>query len=175
MIRRVLSDGSAWGLQVEYSHDGGQPLGTAGAVKRALPLLDESFLLTYGDSYLPCDYRRVEQAFRVAGKPGLLTVFRNDGKWDKSNVDFRDGRIVAYAKDDRTPEMRHIDYGLGVFSRSTFANLPDAPCDLSTVYRSLLLRGELAAYEVGQRFYEIGSFEGISELERHLARKGGVS
>jgi NDP-sugar pyrophosphorylase family protein len=168
MIREFVGDGSRFDLEVKYSWDGGQPLGTAGAGRVALPLLGESFFLMYGDSYLPTDYRAVEEAFRMAGKQGLLTVFRNDGQWDASNVEFRDGNIVAYAKQPRTSNMRHIDYGLEVFRRSAFA-------DLTTVCQRLLAHGELAAHEVRERFYEIGSFEGISALEEHLARTGGTS
>ena len=174
-IRDFVGDGTEFGLQVEYSWDGGQRLGTAGAVRAALPLLGKSFFLTYGDSYLPCDYRAVEQTFRMAGKQGLLTVFRNDGQWDTSNVEFRDGRIVTYSKQQRNSNMRHIDYGLAVFRQSAFANLPESPCDLTTVCRSLLAHDELAAFEVRERFYEIGSFEGIPALEERLARTGDAS
>jgi NDP-sugar pyrophosphorylase family protein len=161
-------------LCVAYSFDGGEPLGTAGAVREALPLLGESFFLMYGDSYLPCDYRAVEEAYEMAGKQGLITVFRNEGQWDASNVEFRDGRIVTYSKQNNR-KMRHIDYGLEVFRRSAFANLPAGPCDLTTVYQSLLARDQLAALEVAERFYEIGSFEGISTLEEHLAGTGSAS
>jgi NDP-sugar pyrophosphorylase family protein len=173
MIREFVGDGRAFGLEVEYSWDGAQPLGTAGAVRAALPLLGESFFLMYGDSYLPCDYRAAGRAFRKAGKQGLLTVFRNNGLWDSSNVELRDGRIVTYSK-RQNPNMRHIDYGLEVFERSAFADLTDSPCDLTAVYQSLLERDQLAALEIGERFYEIGSFEGIAALEDRLARKGGV-
>jgi NDP-sugar pyrophosphorylase family protein len=173
MIQDFLGS-TAFGLEVAYSFDGGEPLGTAGAVREALPLLGESFFLMYGDSYLPCDYRAVEEAYEMAGKQGLITVFRNEGQWDASNVEFRDGRIVTYSKQNNR-KMRHIDYGLEVFRRSAFANLPAGPCDLTTVYQSLLARDQLAALEVAERFYEIGSFEGISTLEEHLAGTGSAS
>lgn len=168
MIQDFVGDGSAFHLRVEYSWDGRQPLGTAGAVRAALPLLGESFFLMYGDSYLPCDYGAVARAFQTAGKQGLVTVFKNDGQWDSSNIEFSEGRIVTYSK-VQTPNMRHIDYGLEVFHRSAFEDLPESPSDLTTVYRDLLARDELAAFEVGERFYEIGSFEGISALEERLA------
>ena len=169
MIRDFVGDGRAFGLRVEYSWDGERPLGTAGAVSAALPLLGEAFFLMYGDSYLPCDYRAAQRAFREAGKAGLLTVFRNEGQWDTSNVEFREGRIVTYSKRP-SPEMRHIDYGLEVFARAAFEDLPEPPCDLTAVYQGLLARDQLAAFEVGERFYEIGSFEGIRALEERLER-----
>jgi len=171
MIRDWVGDGRAFGLEVEYSWDGERPLGTAGAVRAALPLLGEAFFLMYGDSYLPCDFEAVERAFRQAGKAGLLTVFRNDGQFDASNVEYREGRIVTYSKRPN-PRMRHIDYGLEVFARSAFADLAESPCDLTAVYQGLLAQGELAAFEVGERFYEIGSFEGIRALEERLGLRG---
>jgi NDP-sugar pyrophosphorylase family protein len=170
-VRAYAGDGSAFGLRVEYSFDGPQLLGTAGAIKRALPLLGDAFLVVYGDSYLPCDYGAVAQAFRDSGKPALMTVFRNHGQWDSSNVEFSDGRILAYDKANRTPRMQHIDYGLGVFRREAFDGVPDDRShDLAAVYQGLLRQGELAAWESLQRFYEIGSPDGIRELTEYLSR-----
>lgn len=140
-------------------------LGTAGALRNALPLLGDAFFVLYGDSYLPCSYRDVADAFHAAGQPGLMTVYRNQGLWDASNVEFADGRIVAYDKKNRTARMQHIDYGLGVFRAAAFAG---QHADLADVYRGLLHLGELAAFEVHERFYEIGSFEGIRELSSYL-------
>jgi len=170
-IRQFAGDGSAFGLRVGYSFDGPRLLGTAGAIKRALPLLGDAFFVVYGDSYLPCDYLAVAQAFRDSGKPGLMTVFRNNGLWDASNVEFSEGRILAYDKVNRTARMRHIDYGLGVLRREAFDAVPDGhPHDLAAVYQSLLRQGRLAAWESLERFYEIGSLEGIRELAEFLAR-----
>jgi N-acetyl-alpha-D-muramate 1-phosphate uridylyltransferase len=172
-IRDFLGEGGAFGLRVQYSWDGPVPLGTAGAIRAALPLLGEAFFVVYGDSYLPCDYRAVERAFALSGRQGLMTVFANEGRWDTSNVEFSEGRILAYDKRRKTERMRYIDYGLGIFERSVFARLPEAPCDLADVYRELLARDELAAFEVAERFYEIGSLEGGSSLSEWLASPGG--
>jgi NDP-sugar pyrophosphorylase family protein len=166
-----VGDGAAFDMHIEYSHDGAAPMGTAGALKRALPLLGDNFFVVYGDSYLPCDWSPVEQSFFELTKPALMTVFRNEGQWDYSNVEFVDGRIVAYNKELRTPRMRHIDYGLGVFSKAVFDRIPeDRPSDLATLYQELLAEGQLAGFEVPARFYEIGSFAGIQELEQYLTR-----
>jgi len=169
-IREYAGDGARFGLALDYSPDGPTLRGTAGAVRHALPLLGDAFFVVYGDSYLPCSYRDVAQAFHAAGQPGLMTVYRNEGRWDASNVEFAEGRILAYDKKNRTERMRHIDHGLGVFSRSAFAD--GALADLADLYGDLLRRNELAAFEVKERFYEIGSFEGIRELSRHL--EGGL-
>lgn len=170
-IREFAGDGGAFEMRLEYSEDGPNLLGTAGALKKALPLLGESFFTIYGDSYLPCDYAAVEQAFRNSGKAGLMTVHRNDGRWDSSNVEFTEGSIRAYDKANRTAAMRYIDYGLGVYHRRPFDALPaGGRVDLATVCQTLLREGELAAYEIPTRFYEIGSPEGIRELEEFLSR-----
>jgi NDP-sugar pyrophosphorylase family protein len=170
-IREFAGDGRGYGLQVEYSFDGPQLLGTAGAIRRALPLLGDAFCVTYGDSYLPCDYRAAQQVFLDSGKLGLMSVFHNQGKWDASNVEFAGGRLIGYDKANRTPRMQHIDYGLGFFRSAAFEVVPaDRPWDLAALYRDLLRRGELAAWESPTRFYEIGSVEGIRELTEFLSR-----
>jgi NDP-sugar pyrophosphorylase family protein len=171
MVREVVRDGRAFDLTVEYSFDGPVLRGTAGAIHQALHLLGAAFFVLYGDSYLPCDYAEVEQVFLSTGKAGLMTVFRNEGQWDFSNVEFAGGRILAYDKKNRTPRMRHIDYGLGMFERRAFAGLEAGSVyDLAALYRELLSRDELAAFEMKERFYEIGSTAGIEELAAVLRK-----
>jgi MurNAc alpha-1-phosphate uridylyltransferase len=168
-IQAALGDGSRWGMQFEFLYDGPKLLGTGGAVKRALAWVGEAFFVMYGDSYLECDFDAVERTFQQSGSGALMTVFQNDGEFDTSNIEFVDGRIVRYDKRSRTPEMCHIDYGLGVFASRAFAPYPaDEPLDLATVYQDLLTRGDLAACEVPSRFYEIGSPEGIKAMEDHI-------
>jgi N-acetyl-alpha-D-muramate 1-phosphate uridylyltransferase len=168
-VRDSAGDGRAFGLHIDYSFDGSVLLGTAGALKRAQPLLGDRFFVLYGDSYLPIDLRAVEIAFHSSSKSGLMTVYSNYGQWDTSNVEFVDGRIVAYDKKARTDRMRHIDYGLGVFETAALDRVPAGEVwDLATLYQDLLHAGELAAFEASRRFYEIGSFGGIEELSSYL-------
>lgn len=170
-IQTALGDGSRWGMRFEYLADGPILLGTGGALRRALPALGEAFFVMYGDSYLECDLAAVESAFRASGRAGLMTVFGNDGQWDTSNVEFADGRIVRYDKRAPTPDMRHIDWGLGILTPRAFERFPDGqPLDLAVVYQALVARGELAAFEVTTRFYEIGSPEGLRETDEYLRR-----
>jgi NDP-sugar pyrophosphorylase family protein len=170
-IREFAGDGRAFGVEIAYSLDGPRLLGTAGAIRRALPLLGEAFAVVYGDSYLTCDYTAAERVFLDSGKSGLMTVYRNEGQFDSSNVEFTGGRIVAYDKANRTPAMRYIDYGLGMFRSTVFHAVPeDRPSDLAGLYQDLLRRDELAAWESPDRFYEIGSPEGIRDLTEFLSR-----
>jgi len=172
MIRDYVGDGAGFGLRVDYSFDGPQLLGTAGALRRARPLLGDRFLVVYGDSYLPCDYRAVDAAMTRSGRKALMTVYRNEGQFDTSNVEFADGEILAYSKKHRTDRMRYIDYGLGSLCTSALDAVPDGkPCDLADLYADLLAQGQLAAFEIGTRFYEIGSRAGIEEIEKYLLQQ----
>jgi NDP-sugar pyrophosphorylase family protein len=169
MIEEEFGDGSTFGVEMRYSYDGPELLGTGGALKKALPLLGQQFLVLYGDSYLPIDYAEPVRAFVASGKSGLMTLFQNDGRWDTSNVLFNEGLIERYAKSDPSPNMRHIDYGLGVLSALAFSSRPSGrPFDLADVYQELIARGELAGCEVSHRFYEIGSPSGLAELDAFL-------
>jgi N-acetyl-alpha-D-muramate 1-phosphate uridylyltransferase len=126
----------------------------------------------YGDSYLPIAWKPVQDTFDASGKLALMTVFRNEGQFDRSNVEFAAGEIVVYDKKTLTPRMHHIDYGLGLFAPAAFDTVPDGqPSDLAALYGALLAQGQLAAYEVHERFYEIGSFEGIKATEAFLAER----
>ena len=169
-VVEVVGDGSRFGLAVDYAFDGPKLLGTAGGIRRALPKLLGAFFVLYGDSYLECDYEAVQDAFLESGKRALMTVFANAERWDASNVEYSGGRILAYDKVQRTSAMRHIDYGLGVFDRRAFNEVPEGiPYDLALVYRRLLRDDQLASFEVTERFYEIGSPDGLEETRRHLA------
>ena len=172
MIQREFGDGSTYGLRLDYSFDGPKLLGTGGAIQRALPLLGDEFFVLYGDSYLPVEYRPVAEFFRRSGKLGLMTVYRNEGRYDISNVVFRDGEIAVYDKKNRPPEMRHIDYGLSLFKAPVFESYAtDRPFDLTEVMGKLVRERQLAGYEVCERFYEIGSPTGLAELETLLQSK----
>ena len=171
MIREYVGDGSQFGVDVQYAFDGDIPLGTGGAIRHALTLWNGPFFVLYGDSYLPCDYADIQAHFDHHRRSGLMTVYRNRGQWDTSNVEFVDGQILRYDKKRRTPQMEFIDYGLGLFKPKVFASLPEGqPADLSNVYQDLISHNDLLAYEVNQRFYEIGSLEGLRELDALLAK-----
>jgi len=170
-IVEAYGDGSKWGMKIEYVFDGPRLLGTGGAIIRALPRLGEAFYVLYGDSYLPIDYRAAGDAFLRSGKLGLMTVFENRGRYDASNVQFAAEGIVLYSKKIKAANMRHIDYGLGGFRAAAFDGFPrDAPVDLAEVQEKLVGRGELAGFEVKERFYEIGSPQGLAELNQLLKK-----
>jgi len=171
MIAEQYGDGAHWGVEIEYVFDGPKLLGTGGALIAALPRLGDSFYVLYGDSYLPIDYRTIGDFFLHSGSLGLMTVYENRGRYDASNVWFEHGTIRLYDKKERAPQMHHIDYGLGVFRSSAFDGFPSGSVvDLAEVQKTLVARQQLAGYEIKERFYEIGSHEGLNELDALLRR-----
>ena len=169
LIAEFVGDGSHFGCRVRYSYDGPPLLGTGGAILKAMPLLGPSFWVMYGDSYLTAEFAPVLRAFESSGKRGLMTVFHNENRWDASNAAFSGGRILRYEKGSPDPEMRHIDYGLGIYSAQAFAGLPQgSEFDLAELQRDLIARGEMAGFEVPERFYEIGSPAGLAETDAFL-------
>jgi N-acetyl-alpha-D-muramate 1-phosphate uridylyltransferase len=152
------------GVELAYSRD--ELEGTGGALRRALPLLGEAFLVVYGDSYLRCDYAAIADAWLASGKHGLMTVYKNDGQYDASNVEYTD-RVIAYSKTE-TRGMNHIDWGLGGFRAAAFSGYADGKLDLARIYQDLLANGQLFGYEVHERFYEIGSHAGLADTRRLL-------
>jgi hypothetical protein len=169
MIREQVGSGERWGIEVKYSLDGEKLLGTGGALKKAVPLLGKEFFVFYGDSFLPIDFLPVQEAFRASGRPALMTFLRNQGRWDRSNVEASDGNLIAYNKREPTSAMEHIDYGLGVFSERAFLGSEvNNSFDLADLYQALAQKGDLAGHEVIHRFYEIGSKEGLAETEKFL-------
>lgn len=166
-IEDVVGDGSAFGVHVEYSHDGGHPLGTGGALLKALPRLAECFLVTYGDSYLPFDYRApLRDLLLHPEAEGCLAVYPNENRWDSSNTRVAGDRVVEYRK--HGDGFDHIDYGALALRSSALTPAPGA-FGLDTVQSALAQRGTLRAFIATERFYEIGSAAGIRDFEAYLA------
>ena len=168
----ALGDGSRWGMRFDFVMDGPVLLGTGGALRRAMPGRADRFFVLYGDSLLTCDLAAIADAYAASGRRCLMTVLANDDRWDASNVVYTNGEIVNYDKKLRVPEMRHIDYGLGILSTDTLLSYPaERPLDLATVYQDELKAGQLAGFEVQTRFYEIGSAQGLEETRAFIAAK----
>jgi NDP-sugar pyrophosphorylase family protein len=168
-IEAFVGDGSRFGCNVRYSYDGDVLKGTGGALRQAMPLLGREFFVMYGDSYLPTSFVSVYDAYAKSGMLGLMTVFHNENRWDKSNVEFRDGIIARYDKRTITPDMHYIDYGLGLIREEAFDTWRDVEVfDLASVYQRLVEQGRLAGHEISERFYEIGSREGLEETDALL-------
>lgn len=170
MIEKEVGDGSRFGLEITYSHDGDFLLGTGGAIKKALSLLSKDFYVLYGDSFLPIHFKPVEDFYFMSKKPALMTIILNENKWDKSNVVCNDGIIIEYNKKESNPQMKFIDYGLCILSRGLFDAYKDEYFfDLADLYHKLSITGQLAGLEVFERFYEIGSHKGLEDAKLYLS------
>jgi NDP-sugar pyrophosphorylase family protein len=160
------------GIEIAYSYDAPELDGTLGAIRRAAPLLGERFLVLYGDTYLRVDYAAAGRVWEESGLPGLMVVFRNEGRWDTSNALYADGRVVAYDKRAPTPEMHWIDYGLGGLTAAALDRVGAGESDLATLHHLLAAEGELCGYEATERFYEIGTPEALAEADTFLRGQG---
>ena len=172
MIEAHVGKRTQSGLEVQYSYDGEVLLGTGGAIKRASDLLPDTFIITYGDSYLDIDIGSVVQAFHTADLPVLMTVYQNRNEFDVSNIIVKDEIVVRYDKKDRDSAMEYIDFGLIMIQKNVFDLYPsDEPFDLSLVLSRMAAGGKVAAFDVMKRFYEIGSVQGIKETEEYIRNR----
>jgi len=175
-IESHVGDGNAFDLSVSYSHDTPGLLGTGGALRRAMPMLGDFFWVIYGDSYVDIDFAAVLDAFLATDKLAMMTVLRNDNRWDRSNVDFRNGRLMRYDKQNPTPQMHHVDYGVALLRREALERIPPArQYDLADLYSQLVSDGAMGGYEVTNRFYEIGTPAALEETRQYLEAQTGCS
>jgi NDP-sugar pyrophosphorylase family protein len=179
MLRAHVGDGQRFGLRMSWVDEGERLRGTGGALRLALDegALEKAFFVLYGDSYLPVQMSEVEAAWRDSKQPALMTVLRNEGRWDSSNAIFKDGRVTLYDKSrpqNKQSEMHWIDYGLSVLTRDVIASRvkSGSVADLADLMKDLSREGLLAGFEVHQRFYEAGSPAGLKDLEHYLSNAG---
>ncbi len=166
-IEQYFGDGRRFGVRIRYSMEKGSLLGTAGAVKQADPLLDDVFFLTYADSYLRMDYKASFKALSCSRQLGLMVIFRNEDRYERSNVVVEDGLISAYDKVNKLPGMNYINFGVSVLRKEALALVPEGlPYSQEEWYQALIKNRGLGAFETTERFYEIGSPEGLAEFRR---------
>ena len=172
-IVEFLGDGRRFGIDVTYCEDGERLLGTGGAIRQAhsRSLLADHFLVTYGDSYLPFDYAAPLRDLEAHPEAlGTMSVFENRGAWDASNCEVGRGLVLRYEKGVRDSALTHIDYGALALRRSVIAAQPaQVAFGLDLLQRELAKSGTLRAFAASERFYEVGSEQGIVDLEQKLS------
>jgi len=168
LIQRRIGT-AQFGIAIDYSFDAPGLDGTLGAIRRALGLLGKRFLVLYGDTYLRVDYAAVVRVWRESGLPAVMTVLRNEGRWDTSNAVYRDGLVVHYDKRAPTPQMRWIDYGLGGLTEPALAAVDGQERDLAALYERLAAEGSLCGFEATERFYEIGTPSALAATDSFLS------
>ncbi len=163
-IEKHLGDGVKFGVNITYSREE-HPLGIAGALKNARRLMKGDFLTLYGDSYLDFDYQAAISFFQGRDRLALMTVYKNHGRYDASNTEIEGDLVTGYDKIKKTPRTIYIDYGASIFRREALDWLPPGErYPLEWLFTRLIDERELLAYEVKERFYEIGSPEGLKEF-----------
>ena len=168
-IRKYFATGKKFGVKIKYNPDGKKLLGTGGAIKKAEKLLNDAFLVIYGDSYLPFDFQKAINYFNRFQKLGLMTVFKNANRYEPSNVEVQGNLVKSYSKKRKTKKMLYIDYGVSIFKKEVLKNFPaDTAFDLSLIHKDLIKKKQLLAFPVKQRFYQIGSFDGLEEFRQYL-------
>ena len=168
-IQKAVGDGKKLGINVTYSFDGPKLLGTGGAIKKALKLLPDQFMVMYGDTILNVDFKKVEDSFILGKNTNLMVILKNNNKWAPSNIHFKNNKIIKYSNENQS-NPSYIDYGLSVFSKKTFENIKEKKFNLDLVFKLLIEKDKLAAYRVSKRFYEINTIEGVKATEKHLIR-----
>ena len=169
-IENYFGDGKKFGVNIQYSHDGDKPLGSIGAIKNAEPLLEDEFFIMYGDSYLSVDFQKAYSFFIQNNKLGLMVVYKNYDKYDKSNIVVKDNMVVKYGKNNRTNDMIYIDYGTSVIRKKALDLIPkNTFYTTGQFFSDLIKKEELLAFEAKKRFYHIGNPESLEEF-RHFIR-----
>jgi MurNAc alpha-1-phosphate uridylyltransferase len=172
LLREFVGDGTKFGINVRYSSDGDQLLGTGGAVLKASKFTTSPFAVLYGDSYLDVPFAPFVESFRRSGNLALMTVYKNNNDEVPSNLLVKNGTVISYDKEKPTTEMEYIDYGLTIFASEAFAGFTAGQhFDLGAVVKQLITQGELVCHEVHARFHEVGTVEGLKALEEHLQNK----
>ena len=176
LIRRFW-EREPWPLpSIRYVDEGERLRGTGGALRLACDegVVRDRFFVIYGDSFLPIPFAPVWRAFLDGKKPALMTVLRNEGRWGSSNSMYERGRVILYDKNappQTRARMSYIDYGLSAFRREVFAQAPLEPFDLAGLLHTLSVSDQLAGYEVSERFYEVGSVDGLRDFEAYLENR----
>ena len=171
-IKKYFGDGKNFGVEIKYSSDKKKLLGTGGALKKAENLLEDSFLVMWGDSYLPFNFQKAIKFFKKSNKPGMMIVFKNLNKYEPSNVEVKNNLVKSYSKKMKTKKMKYIDYGISIYRKEVLKHLPkNQICDLTKLQQALIKKRQLLAYPAEKRFYQIGSPDGLEELKNYIKRK----
>lgn len=168
-IETYFGDGKRFGVNIQYSRERERLLSTAGALKNAETLLAEDFFLMYGDSYLFLNFEEVFGHFQNLNKSALMVVYKNYDKYDKSNVVIRNGMVKRYDKKHKTEDMVYIDYGVSILRKKVLDIIPKAQIySFEELFQELIKQNEMLAFETRERFFEIGSYDGLEEFKKYV-------
>lgn len=168
-IEKYFGDGSRMGISIVYSEEGEKQLGPSGALRNARKLLEDEFMVTYGDAFLQMDYKRFEEEFHSSGKLGMMAVLENHNRFGKSDIIIKGGLVVAYDKTNQTPDMTWINFGATMLQKRALDAVPASErLGEEQFYRALIAKEELVAFVTRNRFYEIGTIPALREFEKFV-------
>jgi NDP-sugar pyrophosphorylase family protein len=172
-IEDCFGDGGSLGLSIRYSREP-SPLGTGGALRLAAPLIADPFLLIYGDSYLPIDYRDVVAVLDSFPVTGVVVVYDDrEGRTSvRNNIAVSDdGFVIRYDKDSLDDKsLKFVEAGVLAFRRSVIDLIPEGVVSLEKdLFPQLIATRQLRAYPTGQRFYDIGTPDRLRAIEEYLS------
>jgi N-acetyl-alpha-D-muramate 1-phosphate uridylyltransferase len=171
IIHDYFGNGERLGIRISYSYDGEELLGVAGALKRAEHHLRDIFFVTYGDAYLSADYNGAMKEFMGTRKLGMMLAYENHNAYGKSDLAIKDGFVTKYDKQNQTPDMVWINYGISILRKQALNSIPeDTKCDEEQFYGELIKHKELLANIVKERFYEIGTAPALKEFENFVTK-----
>ncbi len=158
-------------IDISFFKDGIKPLGTGGALKKISKKIQGTFIVLYGDSFLPISIKNIEKKFIKSKQDVLLTIYKNNNRFDKSNIKIVNKKIF-YNKFINDSDMKYIDYGLSIIKSKIIKNFTsNKKFDLSDLIYKLCLDRKIAYSIVKKRFYEIGSYKGIKDFKKYIRKK----
>lgn len=168
-IENYFGNGKKFGVNILYSYDKDKPLGPIGALKNAEPLLEDIFFIMYGDSYLNVDFQKIYSYFIKQNKLGLMAVYKNFNKYDKSNLIVKNNLVVAYGEKNRTQDMIYIDYGTSILRKKSLNSISkNTFYSTGQFFSELILNKQLIAFEIEERFYHIGNPDALIDFRNFI-------
>jgi len=154
-------------------NDGPSLLGTGGSIVAAINHLPDWFWVTYADSYVVADTKKIDLEIYDTNK-SVMVVLKNSNSVEPSNVkiDVATGEIVSYRKGSADSDHEWIDYGLLRFNRRTFENITAYPVDLNRVITDEIGLRNLYSYEATEMFWDVGTPERLEATRVEFTKRG---
>ncbi len=159
-----------YNLKIQISYDGKNLLGTGGAVKKSLDLINNDFILTYADSYLEYNFQKIVKYYLKNKLTSLITVYKNKNGTDKSNIILKNNKIINYGKDNLN-QYNYIDWGISIFNKNIFKGIKKRKFDLNLIYNTQIEKKLLYGYRVFKKYREIGTPSSLIEFKKYINEK----
>lgn len=166
-IEEYFGNGEKMGIHIKYSKEK-EPLGTGGALKNAEKLLENKFVLIYGDSFLPMDYKFLIADFNKSKKLAMTVVFKNNPKMVLNNIKVsKTGEVLNYDKKDEGLS-NYVEAGVHIFKKGVLIHVPENSFfSLEEELLPILIKKrELYAHITDKKFYDIGTFERLETFTK---------